>query len=95
VAEVTYDEVDTLTKFAAKEAIGYTLLSDPESAIIGAFGLIDESAPKTSDWYGYAHPMILVIDAEGVVRHRFSETNYQNRPDVDVILDILRKEAKG
>ena len=39
--------------------------------------------------------MIFVIDAEGVIRHRFSETNYQSRPDVDVILDILRKEAAG
>ena len=92
MAEVTYDKVDVLKQFAAREKIGFTLLSDPQSKIIGAFGLIDESAPK--DWYGFAHPMIFVIDPKGVIRHRFSETNYQNRPDVEVILDILRKEAK-
>jgi peroxiredoxin len=95
VAEVTYDPVDILKQFAARETIGYTLLSDPKSSIIGAFGLIDGSVPADSKWYGFAHPMIFVIDSKGVVRHRFSETNYQNRPDVEVILDILRKEAKG
>ena len=95
MAEVTYDPVDILKRFAAREKIGYTLLSDPRSAIIGAFGLIDGSIPRDSNWYGLAHPMIFVIGPKGVIRHRFSETNYQNRPDVEVILDILRKEATG
>jgi peroxiredoxin len=92
---VTYDPVDVLARFAAREKVVFTLLSDPKSAIIGAFGLIDGSVPPGSDWYGFAHPMIFVVDPKGVIRHRFSESTYQNRPDVDVILDILRKEAKG
>ena len=71
------------------------MLADPESRIIGAFGLIDKSAPADSSWYGFAHPIIFVVDRGGVVRHRFSETNYQNRPAVDVILDVLRKEANN
>lgn len=84
-----------LNRFAIPRKLGYTLLSDPKSEIIGAFGLINEATPRTSDWYGYAHPIIFVVDANGVIRHRFSETNYQNRPEVDAILDILRREAKG
>lgn len=92
---MTYDPVDVLARFAAREKVAFTLLSDPKSAIIGAFGLIDGSVPPGSDWYGFAHPMIFVADPKGVIRHRFSESTYQNRPDVDVIFDILRKEAKG
>jgi len=92
---VTYDPVDILQRFAAREKIGFTLLSDPKSAIIGAFGLIDGSVPAGSDWYGFAHPMIFVVDPKGVIRRRFSEPNYQQRPDVDVILEILQKETKG
>ena len=95
MAEVTYDKVDVLKPFAAREKIGFSLLSDPRSEIIGAFGLIDDSAPKDSPWYGFAHPMIFVIDQKGVIRHRFSEDDYQKRPDIEVILGILRKEAKG
>tara|TARA_R110000787_G_scaffold125271_2_gene236414 strand:+ start:711 stop:830 length:120 start_codon:yes stop_codon:yes gene_type:complete len=39
--------------------------------------------------------MIFVVDEKGVVRHRFSESDYSDRPDVDVVLDVLRKEAGG
>lgn len=71
------------------------MLADPDSRIIGNFGLIDESAPADSSWSGFAHPIIFVVDRGGVVKHRFSEANYQNRPAVDVILEILREGAKG
>lgn len=83
-----------LQRFAAKERIGFTLLSDPDSALIEAFGLLDNSVPATSKWHGYAHPVIFVVDPDGVVRRRFSEANYQQRPDVNRILDVLRKAGK-
>lgn len=92
VAAVTYDPVAGLKRFAAQEEIGYTLLSDRRSAIIRAFGLIAESVPRDSDWYGFAHPIIFVIDPEGVIRHRFSEANHQVRPDPNAIYEILWRE---
>jgi len=95
VAEVTYDPVEVLAQFSARRKIVYTLLSDPKSKIIGAFGLIDEAVPRDSDWYGFAHPLIFVIDTKGVVRHRFSDTNYQVPPDPDMIFTILWKESTG
>lgn len=91
---MTYDPVDVLKQFAARQKIGFTLLSDPKSQIIGAFGLIDDSIPRDNEWYGFAHPMIFAVDPKGMIRHRFSEPNYQKRPDINVILDILRKDAK-
>lgn len=84
-----------LQRFAAKERIGFTLLSDPDSALIEAFGLLDNSVPATSKWHGYAHPVIFAVGPDGIVRRRFSEENYQQRPDVNMILDILRKAAEG
>jgi peroxiredoxin len=92
---VSYDPVDVLARFAAREKVAFTLLSDPKSANIGEFGLIDGSAPPGSDWYGFAHPITFVINPDGIIRHRFSEPNYQQRPDVDVVIEILRKETKG
>lgn len=84
-----------LQRFSAKERIRFKLLSDSGSALIKAFGLLDDSVPATSSWHGFAHPVIFVVDPDGVVRHRFSEANYQQRPDVNMILDILRKAAEG
>lgn len=90
---MTYDPVPLLARFAGNRNIAYTLLSDPDSEIIRAFGLLDEEVPPGSPWYGIAHPLTLVVDSEGIVRRRFSEGSYQERPDVDVVLDVLREEA--
>jgi hypothetical protein len=35
-----------------------------------------------------------VIDKGGVIRHRFSLRTYRDRPEIDVILDTLRKDEK-
>jgi peroxiredoxin len=85
--------VRQLARFAASQKIGYTLLSDAGAKIISAFGLINEEFAPGSAWYGIAHPLTMVVDRQGVIRHRFSEKNYSSRPDVDVVLDVLRKEA--
>jgi hypothetical protein len=36
-----------------------------------------------------------VVDKGGVIRHRFSLRNYRDRPEIDLILDTLKKDAKG
>lgn len=95
VATVSHDPVAVLKRFAERRDIGFALLSDSESEIIPAFGLLNESFPPGSRWRGIAHPMTVVVDAEGVVRHRFSERRYQDRPGIDEILDVLRREAGG
>ncbi len=89
------DKVATLKRFAADKAIAFALLSDPRSEIIGAFGLRDPKFGPDSPWHGLAQPMILVVDAKGVVRHRFSGRNYRRRPGVEDVLDRLRGAAGG
>lgn len=81
-----------LAGFARRGRIGYTLLSDGDSRIIEGFGLIDPSMPKTSRWYGFARPMIVVLDAEGIVRHRFSSRDYRDRPEFDAVLEVIGKD---
>ncbi len=92
LAAVTYDVASRLADFAERRRIAYPLLSDKGSRIISAFGLIDPSAPKTSRWYGFAKPMIVVLDAEGIVRHRFSSRDYRDRPEVEAVLEKLGAE---
>ena len=87
--------MDKLARFAERSNIKYTLLSDAKSEIIRAFGLINDSFPPNSPWHGFAHPMILVADPGGIVRHRFSERGYRQRPKIDEVLAALRKKAAG
>lgn len=88
---ITRDPVPVLARFSEAEAIGYPLLSDAANVIIPAFGVANERFPKDSPWYGIAHPVILVVNAEGIVRHRFYEPDYRDRPDAETILELLRR----
>jgi peroxiredoxin len=93
VAGVSYDPVEILKRFSDRNDIGFTLLSDAGTKIIPAFGLLNERFAPGSRWYGLAHPITLVVDNAGIVRHRFSERSYRERPEVDLVLDILRKDG--
>lgn len=75
--------------------IEFTLLSDPGAAVIGRYGLFNQD-----DHRGRAipHPTTYVIDTEGVVRWKQTETNYKIRPTNEDILRELRTlqpEAEG
>lgn len=36
-----------------------------------------------------------MFDADGVVTHRFSRAGYVRRPDIDVVLAVLRSKQTG
>ena len=88
---ITRDPVPVLTRFSEAETIEYPLLSDAGNVVIPAFGVANERFPKGSPWYGIAHPVILVVDAEGIVRHRFHEPDYRERPSAETILELLKR----
>ena len=92
---ISHDRPGALKRFGDARNNNYTMLSDAKAEIIPALGIANPQFKKSSSWYGVILPIIFVVDKEGVIRHRFSKRNYANRPEVDVILDVLKGEAKG
>jgi len=92
---VTADDVATVQRFAKLRKIDYPMLSDTDSEIIRAFGLLAENYPQGTFYYGVPHPAIIVIDTDGTVRHRFTESHYTLRPEIDDVLAVLRGTASG
>jgi len=86
VALVTYDQRRDIARFAQKFNLQFALLSDQKSKIIRAFGILDNSYSERSYAYGVAHPITFVIDPNGIVRFRFSESYYVSRPDPSEII---------
>lgn len=78
-----------LARFAKRRDIRFTLLSDPNSEAIQAFDVLNEDFPPKSAGYGIARPVIFVVDSNGVIKGRFSESNYRERPDMDTVLNTL------
>jgi len=79
VAAISHDNQATLRHFAERVGIRFTLLSDPESAIIRAFGILNTNLPQDHEFYGIPFPGMYVVDATGTVRAKYFEQNYRER----------------
>ncbi len=86
ICSISYDPVDVLREFADRRGITYPLLSDPDSAIIRAFGLFNEEVePGTRD-FGVPRPAIFFVDRAGTVVRKYMEERYYHRRALATIL---------
>jgi hypothetical protein len=79
VAVISYDSAAVLKAFADRVGITYPLLSDPDSKIIRDFGILNETVPKGTPFYGVPYPGTYILDARGIVLKKFFETDYKER----------------
>ena len=87
VAALSYDSPEVLRHFAARRHITYPLLSDPESKIIRAFGLLNElDYPLGNFAHGVPFPGTFVTDARGLIQAKFFEKTYAERRTAAAIL---------
>jgi hypothetical protein len=83
---ISYDPPETLKAFTASRGITFPMISDPGSAIIKRYGLLNESMDPKSKFYGVPHPGTFIVDRKGVVVSRFFEQAYQERFTTGAIL---------
>jgi peroxiredoxin len=76
---VSYDAPATGVAAAKKLGLTYPLLSDPDSQVITAYGLLNHEA--TGKGTGIAHPVAFIIDRQGVIRAKLMRDNYRDRPE--------------
>lgn len=69
-------------------------MSDPDSAIIRRFGLLNPEYPEGDSAHGVPYPMTLITDEHGVIRSKFFEGSYVNRRTAASIL-TLEGETTG
>ena len=86
---LSYDPVDTLKKFHTREGLTYTLISDPDSEIIDAFGLRNEEVAGNRRFDGIPHPAIFFINTDGVVEAKLYEESYRDRPETELIIETV------
>jgi peroxiredoxin len=89
LAALSYDSVDKLEKFAKAKKITYTLVSDPESKVIDAFGLRNLEVAGNKRFDGIPHPAIYVIGADGQILDKLYEEKYTKRPPTDLVVKAV------
>jgi len=70
--------VDRVVAETDGRAIEYTLVSDPDAAVVNRYGLFNQDDPGGR---AIPHPTNYVIDTAGVIRWKFTEVNHRIRPE--------------
>ena len=96
VAALSFDTVETLRHFSERVGIHYPLLADPESKVIRAFGLLNETVPADHPFHGIPNPGAYLIDEKGVVQPKLFEEKYSDRFTAGhMLVRALGRDADG
>jgi hypothetical protein len=80
--------VAALREFAEKQQIPYPLLSDQDSEVIRAYGILNEQVrPGDALLHGIPYPGVYVTDEDGVVVAKFFEDSYKKRESPELLID--------
>ena len=79
IAAISHDKAGTLRHFAKRTGIGFPLLSDPDSSVIRAFGVLNQQVPRDHPFYGIPYPVEFLLGPDRVVRAKYFEPDYTDR----------------
>jgi AhpC/TSA family/Disulphide bond corrector protein DsbC len=86
LAAISYDSVAVLRDFADRKKITFPLLSDSDSRVIRAFGILNESVKPETPQYGIPYPGTYLLDAKGKVVAKYFEQDMRERMSASAIL---------
>lgn len=80
---------DQVAAKTGKEFTGVDLLGDPNHVAIDAWGLLNEAAAQRGRII--PHPATYVLDAKGIIRWRYLETDYKVRPTNEQVIAAIER----
>ncbi|NDV92911.1 thioredoxin-dependent thiol peroxidase [Alteromonas sp. 345S023] len=89
VVGISPDAVKRLPKFAEKESLNFTLLSDEDHAVADAFGVWGPKKFMGKEYDGI-HRTSFMVDEHGVIEHVFNK--FKTKEHHTVVLDYLSGE---
>jgi len=90
LAAISYDTEEILKYFADRHKIEYPMLADPDSKTIQTYGVLNQEA--TGMQKGFARPGYFFIDPNGIIREKFFEAKYRERPTGNSMISKLFPE---
>lgn len=88
VYAISYDDQEVLAEFGDKQEMPFTLLSDIDSEVIEAYGILNtQIKPEDGFFYGIPYPGVYVTDEDGVVVAKFFHGTYKKRDSAEMLID--------
>ena len=91
VVAITYDPVELLKTVEEDQEIEFTLLHDENVKHVNALGIRNLDYEPGHRVYGIPSPGIFLLDPEGVIKAKFAEERYQDRPPFEDVLEAAAK----
>jgi peroxiredoxin len=85
---ISYDSLATNDAATSKLGLTFPLLSDAGSKVIDAYGIRNHEAKGRAA--GVPHPVVFILDQEGVIRAKLARDNYRDRPESAEIIAAVR-----
>jgi hypothetical protein len=96
VVAISYDSPAVLMSFADRQHITFPMLSDPDSKIIRAYRILNETIPPGNPTYGIPYPGTYILDAQGKVIAKHFEDDYKERASAsDILVEDFGQKAEG
>lgn len=89
VYAVSTDLVEESLNFNQQWRFPFTLLSDVNLNLIGAYGAVNKAG---HNGHPIAHPTVIIIDPQKKIRYKYIGANPQDRPSDDEILAEIQRE---
>ena len=87
VVAMTFDSIETLQEVSEDEGIRFTLLRDEDITHVNRLGILNDTDYEPGERaYGVPYPGIFLISSDGIIRAKFAEESYRDRPDFSDIL---------
>ena len=87
VVAMTYDSIEILREVVEDEGVGFTLLRDEDMTHVNRLGILNDTDYEPGQRaYGVPYPGIFLISSDGIIRAKFAEESYRDRPDFSEIL---------
>lgn len=93
IAAMTYDPVAFLKEVELDRGATFPLLHDENITHVNRIGILNSDYEPGQRAYGVPYPGIFLIDANGVIRAKFAEESYRDRPDFANVLAAAAEMA--
>lgn len=93
VVAMTYDPVDFLKEVELDRDVTFTLLHDEAITHVNRLGILNTDYAPDSRAYGVPYPGIFLVDENGVIRYKFAEESYRDRPDFANVVEAAAEMA--
>jgi len=88
---VTYDDQVDAKKFHTRSNLGFPVAKDQNSTLIKALGILNTGPQPGDSAYGIPYPGMFLVDSQGIIRGKFAEQSFRDRPNYDLIVNEAAK----